>query len=47
MDYLIAAGLMLTAVFWGGLALAARSREEKALVRMNYEASRWGYRIAA
>jgi hypothetical protein len=47
MDYLIAAGLMLTVVFWGGLALAARSREEKALVRMNYEASRWGYRMAA
>lgn len=47
MDYLIAAGLMLTAVFWGGLSLAARSREEKALVRMNYEASRWGYRMAA
>jgi hypothetical protein len=47
MGYLIVAGLMLTVVFWGGLSLAAQSREEKALVRMNYEASRWGYRTTA
>lgn len=47
MGYLIAAGLMLTTVFWGGLSLAVRSREEKVLARMSYEASRLEYRMAA
>jgi hypothetical protein len=47
MGYLIAAGLMLTVVFWGGLSLAARSREEKALARISHEASRWVYRMSA
>jgi hypothetical protein len=45
--YFIAAGIMLTIVFWGGLSLAALSREEKALARINHEASRWVYRMAA
>jgi hypothetical protein len=45
--YLIAAGIMLTIVFWGGLSLAALSREEKALARMSHEDSRWVYRMAA
>lgn len=47
MGYLIAAGLMLTVVFWGGLSLAARSREEQALARTSHEASRWVYHMAA
>ncbi len=47
MGYLITAGLMLTVVFWGGLSLAARSREEKALARISHETSRWMYRMAA
>ena len=34
MGYLIAAGLMLVTVFFGGLSLSARSRETKALAEM-------------
>lgn len=47
MGYLIAAGFMLAAVFFGGLSLSARSRERKALEEMKHTATRWVYRMAA
>jgi hypothetical protein len=47
MGYLIVAGLMLAAVFFGGISLTARSRETKALARMRSNAARWVYRTAA
>ncbi|HWF62274.1 MAG TPA: hypothetical protein VN666_18465 [Nitrospira sp.] len=47
MAYLIAAGLLLTAVFWGGLSMAAQGREAKALAQMRREADRWAFRMAA
>ena len=47
MGYLIVAGLMLVTVFLGGLSLAARSRETKALAEMEYQAAKWVYRMAA
>jgi hypothetical protein len=47
MGYLIVAGLMLVTVFFGGLALAARSREIKALAEMEHQAAKWVYRMAA
>lgn len=47
MGYLIAASLMLAAVFFGGLSLTARSRETKALAEMKHHAATWVYRIAA
>jgi hypothetical protein len=47
MGYLITASLMLAAVFFGGLALTARSRETKALAAMRHDAGNWVYRIAA
>jgi hypothetical protein len=47
MGYLIAAGLMLVAVFSGGLSLAARTRETKALAEMERQAAKWVYRMAA
>lgn len=47
MGYLIVAGLMLAAVFLGGLSLTARSRETKALAEMRSNAARWVYRPAA
>jgi hypothetical protein len=47
MGYLIAAGLMLGTVFFGGLALSARSRETKALAEMRQYAAKWVYRTAA
>jgi len=47
MGYLIVAGLMLVTVFFGGLSLAARSRETKALAEMEHQASNWVYRMAA
>jgi hypothetical protein len=47
MGYMIAAGLLLAAVFFGGLSLAARSRESKLLAQMRYNKARWAYRIAA
>jgi hypothetical protein len=47
MGYLIAAGLMLAAVFFGGLSLTAQSRETKALAEMRHHAARWVYRMAA
>ncbi len=45
--YLIAAGIVLGIVFFVGLSLAARSREEKELARMRHDAARWSYRMAA
>ena len=45
--YLIAAGLMLATTFFGGLSMAARSRETKALAEMEHQAAKWVYRIAA
>lgn len=47
MGYLIAAGLLLTAVFFGGLSFAARSRELQALAKMQHDSNRWVYRMAA
>ena len=47
MGYLIAASLMLAAVFFGGLSLTAQSRETKALAEMRHHAARWVYRMAA
>lgn len=47
MGYLMVAGLMLVAVFFGGLLLSARSRETKALDEMKHTAARWVYRMAA
>ncbi len=47
MGYLIAAGLMLSAVFFGGLSLTARSRETKALAELRHHSGRWVYRLAA
>ena len=47
MGYMIAASLLLAAVFFGGLSLAARSRESKLLAQMRYNEARWEYRIAA
>ncbi len=47
MGYLIFAGLMLVTVFFGGLSLAARSRETKALAEIEHQAAKWVYRMAA
>jgi hypothetical protein len=47
MGYLIVSGLMLVSVFFGGLSLATRSRETKALAEMEYQATKWVYRMAA
>jgi hypothetical protein len=47
MGYMIAAGLMLAAVFFGGLSLTGRGRETKAIAAMQYNAARWTYRAAA
>jgi len=47
MGYLIVAGLLLGAVFFGGVSLAARSRETKALADMQSSEARWVYRAAA
>jgi hypothetical protein len=47
MGYLIVAGLMLAAVFFGGVSLTARSRETKVLAEMRSNAARWVYRPAA
>ncbi len=47
MGFLIAAGLMLAAVFFGGLSLTAQSRETKALAEMRHHGARWVYRMAA
>ena len=47
MGYVITAGLLLSAVFFGGLSLTAQSREAKALAEMKHHATRWVYRMAA
>lgn len=47
MGYLSVAGFMLVTIFFGGLSLAARSRETKALAEMEYQATKWVYRMAA
>ncbi len=47
MGYLIAASLMLAAVFFGGLSLTAQSRESNALAEMRQDADKWVHRIAA
>ena len=47
MGYLIVAGCMLAALFFGGLSMSARRRETKALDEMKHTATRWVYRMAA
>jgi hypothetical protein len=47
MGYLSVAGLMLVTIFFGGLSLAARSRETKALAEMEHQTTKWVYRPAA
>jgi ABC-type Na+ efflux pump permease subunit len=47
MGYMIAAGLMLAAVFFGGLSLTADSRKTKAIAESQYNAAGWVYRPAA
>ncbi len=47
MGYLIAASLMLAAVFFGGLSLSAQRRESNALDEMKQDVDKWVYRIAA
>ena len=46
MTYLIAAGLLLATLFWGGLSMAAQSREAKALEQLRRDADRWAFRMA-
>jgi hypothetical protein len=46
-SYLMAAAMMLCAVFFGGLVLSAASREAKALAEARRNAGRWVYRIAS
>lgn len=45
--FLIAAGFMLTAVFFGGLSMTARSREAKAVAAIQHNSTKWVYRMAA
>jgi len=47
MSYMIAAGLMLATVFWGGLSMAAQHRETRALAQIRRDADRWAFRMAA
>jgi hypothetical protein len=47
MGYLIVAGCMLAALFFGGLSMSARRREAKTLDEMKHTATRWVYRMAA
>lgn len=47
MSYLIAAGLLLATVFFGGLSMAVQSREEKAFAQLRRDADRWTFRMAA
>lgn len=47
MGYLIAASLMLAAVFFGGLSLTAQRRESNPLDEIQQNADKWEYRIAA
>jgi hypothetical protein len=45
--FLIAAGLVLATIFFGGLSWSAKSRETKVLAEMRRDAARWVYRMAA
>ena len=45
--FLIASGIMLAAVFFGGLSMTARSRETKAIAAMQHSSAKWVYRLAA
>ena len=47
MTYLVTAGLLLATIFWGGLSMAAQSREAKALAQLRRDADRWAFRMAA
>ena len=47
MGYLMVGGLLLAAVFFGGLSLAAQSRDSQVLTEMRQDADKWAYRIAA
>jgi hypothetical protein len=45
--FLFAAGVLLVAVFFGGLSMTAGSREAKAAAAMQYDSAKWVYRLAA
>ena len=45
--FLIASGIMLAAVFFGGLSITARIRETKAIAAMQHSSAKWVYRLAA
>ena len=45
--YLIVFGLILAAIFFGGISLSAQRRENKALAEMRQNAAKWVYRTAA
>lgn len=47
MGYLMVGGFLLAAVFFGGLSLAAQSRDSQVLTEMRQDADKWAYRIAA
>jgi hypothetical protein len=47
MSYLIAASLLLTAIFLGGLSMAGQNREAKALAQQKRDLDRWTFRMAA
>lgn len=47
MSYLIAAGVLLATILFGGLSMAVQSREAKALVELRRDADRWTFRMAA
>jgi len=45
--FLIASGIILGAVFFGGLSMTARSREAKAVAAIQHNSTKWVYRLAA
>src|SRR5262245_9318213 len=45
--FLIASGIILVAVFFGGLSMTARSREAKAVAAIQHNSAKWVYRLAA
>lgn len=45
--FFAAAGVLLTAVFFGGITLAAQRRDRIAMAEMQHQASKWVYRPAA
>ncbi len=47
MSYVIAAGLLLATIFFGGLSMAVHTREATALARLRQDADRWTFRMAA